>query len=139
MTMKELTYYSVIPYAKAWAGYSCKNWFFFSWKLPRADKTKELAYRVTIPCPFSHEKRCQIWSVSQIMQTQFSLDLDFATSLLSEGLAQASQQEAFLNIEEQNWFSHMKHVANTLYPAPRVHTDFWIYNSRLFRDFFPKQ
>ena len=35
------------------------------------------------------------------MQTQFSLDLDFVTSLQSEGLAQANQQEAFLNIEEQ--------------------------------------
>ena len=37
------------------------------------------------------------------MQTQFSLDLDFATSLLSEGLAQANQQEALLNLEEQNF------------------------------------
>ena len=36
------------------------------------------------------------------MQTQFSLDLEFATSLLSEGLAQANQQEALLNVEEQN-------------------------------------
>ena len=36
------------------------------------------------------------------MQTQFSLDLDFAKSLLSEGLAQANQQEALLNVEEQN-------------------------------------
>ena len=35
------------------------------------------------------------------MQTQFSLDFDFATSLLSEGLAQANQQEALLNVEEQ--------------------------------------
>ena len=35
------------------------------------------------------------------MQTQFSLDLDFAKSLLSEGLAQANQQEALLNVEEQ--------------------------------------
>ena len=35
------------------------------------------------------------------MQTQFSLDLEFATSLLSEGLAQANQQEALLNVEEQ--------------------------------------
>ena len=102
MTMKELTYYSVIPYTKTWAGYSRKNWFFF-WKLPRADKTRAcLAYRVTIPGPFLNEKRRQIWSVSQIMQTQFSLDLEFATSLLSEGLAQANQQEALLNVEEQN-------------------------------------
>ena len=35
------------------------------------------------------------------MQTQFSHDLDFVTSLQSEGLAQANQQDTFLNIEEQ--------------------------------------
>ena len=35
------------------------------------------------------------------MQTQFARDREFATSLLSEGLAQANQQEALLNVEEQ--------------------------------------
>ena len=75
------------------------------------------------------------------MQTQFSLDLEFATSLLSEGLAQANQQEALLNVEEQNIDFNISNMLLThcIQLPGFIQIIFWIYNSRLFRDFFPKQ